>query len=350
MALAYKLLDEGLVPDFILRRIVRVLSRQRLREIDRGSMEANQESKMKWIEELRGREVIAEAVDKANEQHYELPASFMLAMLGPHGKYSSGLYPTGKETLDEAEVLMLESYCEKAQLKDGLRVLDLGCGWGSLSLFLAQKYPNSHITGLSNSRSQREYILNTARERGLENVEVITADLNYHEFPSNIKFDRIISIGALEHMKNYDALMTKISTWLHDEALLFIDIFCHQKMPYHFEDSDGWMSQHFFTGGTMPSYDMMLYFQSNLTLVRSWFVSGNHYALTFEDWIKRQDANKKDALEALEKDALSKDRDSDYARLTFNRFRVFNVACAEFFALNGGDEWGSGHYLFKPKH
>jgi len=322
-------------------------------------MQANQESKMVWIEDVRRREHIAEAVDKANEQHYELPATFMLTMLGPHAKYSSGLYPTGRETLETAEVLMLESYCEKAQLQDGQHILDLGCGWGSLTLFLAQKYPNAHIIGLSNSRSQREHILQSASKKGLKNVEVITADLNYHEFPSLTKFDRIISIGALEHMKNYDTLMTKISTWLRpkeepqgsdDEALLFIDIFCHHRIPYHFEDSDGWMAKHFFTGGTMPSYDMMLYFQSNLTLMRSWFVSGTHYAQTFEDWLKRQDVNKKRGIEALEKDAISRGLDSEYARKTFNRFRVFNVACAEFFAMHGGNEWGSGHYLFKLKH
>lgn len=280
-----------------------------------------------------------------------------MTMLGPYAKYSSGLYPTGKETLEAAEIIMLESYCEKAHIKDGQDVLDLGCGWGSLTLFLAERYPNSRIVGLSNSRTQREYILQLVSQKGLTNVEVITADLNYHEFPPLTKFDRIISIGALEHMKNYDALMTKISTWLRpteskdtdDEAFLFIDIFCHQRMPYHFEESDGWMAKTFFTGGTMPSYDMMLYFQSNLTLVRSWFVNGTHYALTFEDWLKRQDLNKKQGLNALEMDAISKGRDLEYARTTFNRFRVFNIACAEFFAFHGGNEWGLGHYLFKLK-
>ncbi|KAG5638322.1 hypothetical protein H0H81_000740 [Sphagnurus paluster] len=259
----YDLLDKGLVPDFIIRRVIRALLRQRLREIDNGSFEANHVAKMRWIEQVRARERIADVPEKANEQHYEVPTKFILSTLGPFGKYSSCLYPTGRETLAEAETFMLESYCEKAQLRDGLDILDLGCGWGSLSLFLAQKYPNSRITGISNSATQKAHIDATAKERGLTNVFIITADINVFNFNGEKLFDRIISIEMFEHMKNYQILFQKVSTWLRprsalidktDEALLFIHVFCHRTTPYHFEEDDGWMAQNFFSGEYLSFY------------------------------------------------------------------------------------------------
>ncbi|KAF5375371.1 hypothetical protein D9615_007920 [Tricholomella constricta] len=303
MHASYQLLDKGLVPDFIVRRVIRALLRQRLREIDRGSFEANHAAKMRWIEELRARDAIAEVPEKANEQHYQVPTKFIISTLGPYAKYSSCLYPTGKETLAEAESLMLESYCEKAQLRDNQEILDLGCGWGSLSLFLAQKYPNARITGLSNSATQKAHIDAVAKLRGLTNIVIITADINTFNFGSGEYFDRIISIEMFEHMKNYQVLFQKVSTWLRpnlspaaraDDALLFIQVFCHRSMPYHFEEGDGWMAQNFFSGGTMPSHDLFTYFQSDLTLIRSWYINGMHYSRTLEDWLKLQDKNGKD--------------------------------------------------------
>ncbi|KAJ6594373.1 S-adenosyl-L-methionine-dependent methyltransferase [Mycena capillaripes] len=374
LQMGYRWLDRGLVPDFVLRRVIRALLRQRLREIDQGSFEANHARKMKWIEDVRARVQIAELTEKANEQHYEVPTKFILTTLGPYAKYSSCLYPTGKETLAEAEVLMLESYCQKAQLKDGQDVLDLGCGWGSLSLFLAQKYPNSRITGLSNSTTQKVHIDATAKARGLTNLEIITADVNTHDFAGSKYFDRILSIEArflilslylhrltaiqmFEHMKNYQILMAKVASWLRptvkgktvesDEALVFIHIFCHRTMPYHFEEDDGWMAQNFFSGGTMPSHDTLLYFQSDLTLVRSWYLPGTHYSRSLEDWLKLQDMNAKEGLKELREDALANGRTEADAVAMFHRFRVFYMACSELFNMDKGQQWGVGHYLFK---
>ncbi|KAH8119005.1 S-adenosyl-L-methionine-dependent methyltransferase, partial [Phellopilus nigrolimitatus] len=360
----YDLLDKGLIPDFVLRPAVRTLCRQRLREIDHGSLAANHAAKMDFVADVRARGAIAEKTAKANEQHYEVPTKFILSCLGPYAKYSSCLYPTGKETLEEAEVLMLESYCKKAQLKDGQDVLDLGCGWGSLSLYLAQKYPHSRIVGLSNSSTQKAHILGVAKERGLDNVEIITADVNVFDFTGKLQLSsmdcRTSDSGFLpkmfEHMKNYEALLRKVSTWLRPksedsdaESLLFVHIFCHKTTPYHFEENDGWMAKTFFSGGTMPSHDLFLYFQSDVTLVRSWFLNGRHYARTLEDWLLLQDRNAKEGLAELTRDAEASGLPGVEGRKAFYRFRVFYIACAEFFGLNGGEEWGVGHYLFKRK-
>ncbi|OCB88451.1 S-adenosyl-L-methionine-dependent methyltransferase [Sanghuangporus baumii] len=388
--LAYDAVDKGLIPDFLLRIAVRALCRKRLRDIDLGSFSANQEAKQGFVGDLRARKAIAEQTDRANTQHYEVSTKFILSCLGPRAKYSSCLYSTGKETLAEAEGLMLASYCEKARLKDGQNVLDLGCGWGSLTLYLAEKYPNSRVVGLSNSNTQKAHILGVAKEKGLGNVEVrqirsldiwhlrgnlsnigqvITADVNTFDFTDGRTFDRILSIEMFEHMKNYEALLRRISTWLcpreissvkeengkekddaEEDSLLFVHIFCHKTTPYHFENDDGWMAQMFFSGGTMPSHDLLLYFQSDLTLVKTWFLNGKHYSRTLEAWLHLQDAHTKEGLAELEQDAKAKGLDPVEARKAFYRFRLFYIACAEFFGLNGGEEWGVGHYLFKRKN
>ncbi|KAF7305739.1 S-adenosyl-L-methionine-dependent methyltransferase [Mycena chlorophos] len=341
LQIGYRWLDRGLVPDFIIRRVIRALLRQRLREIEHGSFEANYAAKMKWIEDVRVRENIAELTEKANEQHYEVPTKFILTTLGPR--------PSTRR-----EVLMLESYCEKAQLKDGQDVLDLGCGWGSVSLFLAKKYPNSRIVGLSNSTTQKAHIDAMAKERGYTNLEIITANVNTFDFAGSRDFDRIISIEMLEHMKNFQVLLAKISTWLRpkkaaedEDSLLFIHIFCHSTTPYHFEQEDGWMAQNFFSGGTMMSHDLLTYFQQDVTLLRSWYVSGTHYSRTLEDWIKLQDRNAKVGLKELQADAKANGRTPEDALATFHRFRVFYMACSELFNYDGGQQWGVGHYLFK---
>ncbi|KAJ7913892.1 S-adenosyl-L-methionine-dependent methyltransferase [Mycena leptocephala] len=355
--IGYSWLDRGIVPDFIVRRVIRALCRQRLREIDHGTLEDNHAAKMTWIEDVRARVQVAEVPEKANEQHYEVSTEFVLSFLGPSFKYSSGLYPTGRETLDEAQHLMLESYCQKLQLKDGQDVLDIGCGWGGLSLFCAQKYPNSRITGLSNSTTQKSHIDANAKARGLTNLEIITADITYFNFLEARYFDRIISVGMFEHMKNYQVLLAKISTWLRpslkektlhsDEALMLIDIFCHRTTPYHFDEADGWMSQNFFSGGTMPSHDLMLYFQSDLTFVRSWYLPGTHYSRTCEDWLKNQDHNEKVGLEELRQDAIVRGRSAKEGSAMFYRWRVYFMACSELFRMDRGQQWGTGHYLFK---
>ncbi|KAJ7646851.1 S-adenosyl-L-methionine-dependent methyltransferase [Roridomyces roridus] len=352
LEIGYRWIDRGLIPDFVLRRVIRALLRKRLREIDYGSVEANHASTMKWIEDARGRERIAELTQKANEQHYEVSTDFWLSVLGPRAKYSACLYPTGKETLAEAELLMLESYCVKADLRDGQTILDLGCGWGTVTLFLAERYPNSRIVGLSNSSNQRAYIDEVASVGGLDNVEIITADVNTFDFEGTIYFDRIITVGMFEHMKNYESLFAKVARWLRprvegvdsDDSLLFIDVFCHAKMPYHFEDADGWMTHNFFSGGTMPSHDLFVYFQSDLTLVRSWFLPGTNYACTLRDWPKRLDAAEavRNELQRVQNDGMQSE-----GNIMFQRWRVYLIACFEMFNMDSGEQWGTGHYLFK---
>ncbi|KAF9227149.1 S-adenosyl-L-methionine-dependent methyltransferase [Gyrodon lividus] len=355
MNLGYSLLDKGLIPDLVLRLAIRALCKQRLREIDHGSFEANHTTKMKWIEAVRARDTIADSSHKANEQHYEVSTKFIISCLGPYAKYSACWYPTGNETLEEAEILMLENYCEKAQLKDGMAILDLGCGWGSLSVYLAEKYPSSKITGLSNSATQKTYIDSVAKAKGLSNVHIITGDVNVFDFDSATRFHRILSIEMFEHMKNYELLMRKVASWLRptvpgdtNQSLLFVQMFCHKTTPYHFEEEDGWMAQTFFTSGTMPSHDLPAYFQSDLTLVRSWYINGRHYSRTLEDWLSRQDRNAKEGIAELEKDAESKGLGKEEGRKAFYRFRVFYMACSELFNMHDGQEWGVGHYLFKP--
>ncbi|KAJ7594491.1 S-adenosyl-L-methionine-dependent methyltransferase [Mycena floridula] len=351
LQVGYDLLDKGLVPDFVLRRVIRLLLRQRLREIDHGSLEKNHEAKMKFIEQVRSREAIAIATEKANAQHYEVSTKFILSTLGPCAKYSSCLYPTGKESLEEAEILILDSYCEKAQLKDGQDILDLGCGWGSLSLYLSKKFPKSRIVGLSNSATQKTHIDATAKAAGLSNLEIITGDVNTFDFAGSKHFDRILSIEMFEHMKNYEILLKKISTWLRpctpkEPSLLFIHIFCHRTTPYHFEEGDGWMAQNFFSGGTMLSHDSLVYFQSDLRMVRSWYLPGTHYSRTLEAWLRTQDRNKKAGIEELRQDAIAKGVDPAEAVKTFYRFRVFYMACSELFGMDNGEQYGVGHYLF----
>lgn len=352
----YTLLDKGMIPDFVLRAVIRLLCRERIHEINLGSFERNSEAKMQWIEAVRARTAIADFTEKANEQHYEVSTNFILSCLGHYGKYSCCYYPKGDETLDEAEILMMESYCVRAKLSDGQRILDLGCGWGSLTLYLAEKYPKAHITGLSNSATQKAHIEGIAKARGLNNIQVITADVNSFDFDESVQFDRILSIEMFEHMKNYKLLLAKVSSWLRpssdlapDDALLFIHIFCHRTTPYHFEEGDGWMAKTFFSGGTMLSHDLLLYFQDDLNLVRSWYLNGQHYARTSEHWLQRQDQNAAQGLTELENDAEAKGLSREEGRKAFYRFRVFYLACAEFFGLNGGEEWGVGHYLFKRK-
>ncbi|EPQ28129.1 uncharacterized protein PFL1_04456 [Pseudozyma flocculosa PF-1] len=357
---AYDALDRGLIPDAVLRRVIRRLNAERISSLvlptpDYGAHIA---TKLDYVASLKQRQIAIET-DKANKQHYEVDTGFMLSCLGRRAKYSCCLYPRGDESLDQAEDAMLDSYCTKANLRDGQDVLDLGCGWGSLALYLAQRYPNSRIRALSNSKTQKVYIDQTAAMRGLRNLEVLTGDVNTFQFEEG-SFDRILSIEMFEHMKNYAHLFHKVSRWLkpdaaapspEDPSLLFIHIFCHRTTPYHFEESDGWMAQNFFSGGTMPSHDLFLHFQQHVVLQDMWWVNGTHYAKTCEHWLQKQDALNKGAksVELLRQDAQKKGIDPSEGEKTFYRFRVFYLACAEFFATNDGNEWGVGHYLFRRR-
>ncbi|KAF8514160.1 S-adenosyl-L-methionine-dependent methyltransferase [Gautieria morchelliformis] len=363
----YDLVDKGVVPDWILRSAVRYLCKVRLSSLPlpESSYTSHAHYKSAFVSSLKSLPSITApgSTRKANDQHYEVSTAFILSCLGPRAKYSACLWErdgpdeSRVKTLAEAEEAIMDLYCARANLSDGMDVLDLGCGWGSLSLYLAEKYPSSRIVGLSNSATQKAHIDSVAKEKKLLNLKIITADVNSHEFDGQQRFDRILSIEMFEHMKNYELLLHKVSNWLKSpsetvdgsDALLFIHIFCHKTTPYHFDDDDSWMARTFFSGGTMSSHDLLLHFQSDVTLLKSWWLDGKHYARTLEAWLQLQDKNAKKGLAELERDADAKGMGREEGRKAFYRFRLFFLACAEFFALNDGEEWGVGHYLFKRK-
>ncbi|CAH7668097.1 S-adenosyl-L-methionine-dependent methyltransferase [Phakopsora pachyrhizi] len=349
-SLAYDAIDRGLIPDIVIRSLVRFLSRRRLADLNHGNVEEKHQKKMEFIKQLRAKPVAIEQ-EKANEQHYEVPTTFIQSCLGKHMKYSCCYFPQMAEGLEEAEVLMLEDYCQKAKLEGGMRIMDLGCGWGSLSLYLAQKFPSSTVIALSNSRTQKAHIDLLAKERQISNLTVYTGDVMVFDLPFEPKFDRVISIEMLEHMKNYEFLFRKISSWLKPEGLFFAHTFCHVSQPYNFEEQDGWMAQNFFSGGTMPSLDLFSYFQRDLNLESSWFINGKHYGRTSELWLKRLDSNRARWIRPFGRRARVESSSDEEMRIrkTFYRFRTFFLAVAEFFALDDGQSWGVGHFLFSKK-
>lgn len=339
----FNLLEKDIIPDFLIRIGIRKLLRERLAEENKGSKELQQKHLIEYIEKLKASPIAINTSD-ANEQHYEVPTEFYKYVLGSRMKYSGGYWNVGAKTLDESEEAMLKLSCERAQLKDGQSLLDLGCGWGSVSLYVAEKFPNCKITAVSNSKTQKEYIDSVAKQKGFKNLTVITQDMN--DFTINEKFDRIISVEMLEHMKNYQKLFAKLAGFLKSEGLFFIHIFTHKEYAYPFEvrDETDWMAKYFFTGGMMPSHNLFLYFQDDLTIRNHWVVNGTHYGKTSEAWLENMDKNKKEILPILEK-TYGK------ANLTkwWSYWRIFFLSCAELFAYNRGEEWLVSHYLFQKK-
>ncbi|KAG8532111.1 uncharacterized protein KY384_003748 [Bacidia gigantensis] len=331
------ILDGGYLPQAAIRYGIRYQLRDRLRTIDSTSVEEAYKKKMTYVKSLRSRPMAVETAT-ANTQHYEVGTGVLQACLGPRMKYSSCLYPTGKETLGQAEVEMLELYTERAQLSDGMRVLDLGCGWGSGALYFAEIYPNSKITAFSNSKTQKEYIDGQATAKGLTNLHVVTGDVVEHEFKSEY-YDRVISIELFEHMKNYELLMGKIARSLKPGGKLFVHIFSNVSTSYDFDG--GWMSEHFFTGGTMPSADLLHYFQKDLELQEQWWVNGKHYAQTCEDWLSKMIDHKAELWPHLVNTYGPKN-----VAMWYYRWQIFYMACAELFAYGGGNVWGVSHYRF----
>ncbi|KAI8812039.1 S-adenosyl-L-methionine-dependent methyltransferase [Cladochytrium replicatum] len=342
------LLDRGYLPDTLTRFGIRYLLGRRLAELKYQNVSESNRAKLEYVKSLKVVQTLALNTKEANEQHYEVPTDYFRFCLGERMKYSSCLFETGAKTLEEAEVAMLDLYVQRADVKEGQTILDLGCGWGSLCLYLAERFPNNKISALSNSNTQREYIMGVAREKGFKNLTVFTGDVNTYDFTGKT-FDRIISIEMFEHMKNYDSVMKKVSTWLVPETgRLFVHVFCHKTMPYNFdadEEQNSWMARYFFTGGTMPSEDLFMFFQTHVEVVDRWTVDGKNYGETSEQWLKRMDANRAKILPILAKAYGS----AEQGFVWFQRWRVFYLACAELFNYNNGQEWFVVHYLFKRK-
>ncbi|MDE2408400.1 MAG: class I SAM-dependent methyltransferase [Xanthomonadaceae bacterium] len=335
------LAERGLLPDAAIRAGIRRLCAQRLEDERAGGVELQSLRQQELLELLRQSPVAIET-EAANAQHYELPPAFFFHCLGPRLKYSSCYYPRGDETLAEAEEAMLALYCERAGLADGQDILELGCGWGSLTLWMAEHYPNARITAVSNSNGQRGFIEARCRERGLENVRVLTRDANTLELPTDA-FDRCVSVEMFEHMRNYDSLLGRIGSWLRPGGQLFVHIFVHRTLLYPFETQgdDNWMGRHFFTGGLMPAADTLLHFQGPLAIRQQWLVEGTHYEKTANHWLQQQDAHR-DKVMAILREAYG-----DAAGLWFQRWRMFWMACAELFGYADGQEWMVSHYLFE---
>lgn len=315
-----RLIESGRVPDVLLRAGIRANLATRLRRQARAGLDANRA----FVERLR-EAPIAEQVEKANEQHYEVPARFFELVLGPRLKYSSCLWPPGVETLAQAEEAMLALSCERADVQDGMRILDLGCGWGSLTLWLAERYPGAEIVAVSNSHSQRAFV----ESKGAPNVRVVTGDANTLELDGG--FDRIVSVEMLEHMRNYERLLARVASWLAPGGRFFCHVFSHRTHAYAYDD--GWMARRFFSGGTMPSDDLLLHFQRDLVVRDHWRVSGTHYSRTAAAWLERMRENREPILDVVS--------EADYAS-----WRVFFLACEELWGFRGGREWLVSHYLF----
>ncbi len=339
------ILERDLIPDWLIRVGIRRLLAERLRE---ESSPEGQRRRGHFLAGLR-ESPIALIPDAANRQHYEVPARFFDLVLGPHRKYSCAYWDASTPDLGAAENRMLQRYMERARIEDGQRILDLGCGWGSLSLYLASRYPNSRIVGVSNSHSQRRFILEQAERLGLQNLEIVTADMNRFapsDFGFEQPFDRIVSVEMFEHMRNYDELLHRIAGWLTPEGSLFVHIFCHREFAYPFEvrGSNDWMAEHFFSGGIMPSRHLLHTFHDDLVVQEQWAVSGTHYQKTSEAWLENMDGDR-DEISALFRETYGAGQE----RRWIVRWRVFFMACAELFGYQNGKEWMVAHYRFaKP--
>ena len=352
-SLAIHLAELGLVPDSAIRNGIRRLLARRLRDMQQSAGADAARHEAAFAESLR-RHAVAEHTQAANAQHYEVPTAFFQTILGPRLKYSSALYadllppvgaslatPAPVTTLAEAEESMLALTATRAELHDGLQILELGCGWGSLTLWMAEKFPRARITAITNSATQAEHVQSQAAARGLRGVRVLRANVN--DFLCDQTFDRIVSVEMFEHVRNYGVLFERLQQWLNPGGKLFVHVFAHRSVPYLFETegSDNWMGRYFFTGGTMPSHGLLPRFAGAMQLEEAWRIDGRHYARTLEDWLKNLDAQRGKVL------SLCADTYGSWgASLWLHRWRLFLLACAELFAYRDGEEWGVSHYRF----
>ncbi|MDQ7948477.1 MAG: cyclopropane-fatty-acyl-phospholipid synthase family protein [Pedobacter sp.] len=336
-----KLLESNKIPDPIIRIGIRKLLKQRLADETLGDEALQQEKLMALVQELKSSPIAIHTAD-ANEQHYELPTAFFQYCLGKHLKYSSGYWKDGVSDIDTSETDMLALTCKRAELENGQEVLELGCGWGSLSLYMSAKFPESNFTVVSNSATQKAFIDTTAQERGIKNLKVVTADMNTFEIAG--QFDRVVSVEMFEHMRNYQLLLAKVASFLKPDGKLFVHIFTHRALAYKFEvkDESDWMSKYFFTGGIMPSNHLFFYFNDDLKIAKHWVVNGQHYGKTAAAWLANMDRHRPEIMPILaatygEKEALK----------WWVYWRLFYMACEELFNYHKGNEWMVCHYLFE---
>lgn len=346
MSLTDTLLEKNLLPDALIRFGIRQRLQATLDERRPQNVEYRQILFREHLESLLASPVAVET-DAANDQHYELPTRFFQLCLGKHLKYSSGWWDMDCQTLDDAEAAMLARTCERAQLRDGQHILELGCGWGSLSLWMAEHYPHARITSVSNSRTQKQYIDAEAARRGLTNLTVRTANMIHYPGEGEGVFDRVVSVEMFEHMKNYRELLRRVASWLKPGGKLFVHIFTHRDIAYHYEvrHENDWMARYFFTGGQMPSHDLLLHFQEHLQIQEQWAVNGQHYEKTANAWLANMDRHREEILPLLE---------NTYGREQRTRWwvywRVFYMSCAELWGFQHGNEWIVSHYRFvKPQ-
>tara|TARA_B100001123_G_C15342742_1_gene1035683 strand:+ start:1491 stop:2576 length:1086 start_codon:yes stop_codon:yes gene_type:complete len=342
MSIGIALAEHGLVPDWILRIAIRSLLRKRLNTVGTSSPSDIKERTDQHILAMKNGPLLL-ASEEAKTQHYEVPTNFFKHVLGPRLKYSCGLWPDKTTDLQSSEEAMLQLTCKRAQINDGMRILDLGAGWGSLALWIAEHFPKSEIVTVSNSTTQRDHIVRQCNLHGYQNVEAIAENIN--SFDPQRTFDRIVSIEMFEHIRNYELLLTRLCSWLHTDGRLFVHVFCNRQFPYFFEDadSDDWMARHFFTGGMMPSERLLFHFKKQIKVESYWRVNGREYQRTSEAWLQNLDANRKEVTQILSNQTC----DSQPA-IAVTRWRLFFLACSELFGYKNGTEWYVSHYLLSP--